>query len=402
MQSRLTAELAVLLVDDERQTLKYFERAFAKDFAVLTAASADEAEAIVDASPGKIGVIISDQRMPGRTGVSLLNAVRRKHPGIVRMLTTAYSELDDAIEAVNRGEIFRYIVKPWDFDLLRQEVNTGLLVYSLQAERDLLIGEKLIVRQRMVAVDRTRDLAVIVSSLPQLRYGPLAVDDYVRDSAAGLAAAAPTIDTAGLDLWSLPQAETRHMSDVAARAAAVAGAAGLTGAPAAAALADGVRTAIAAVTRLAGEAQVRIVDAGAPAQSVGTPAEVLDEIIAATLAAIVASVREGGEVTIAASNAATVNGTPGASVTITGTDAASRPDGLLYGSASRAGTVEPGRLFAAYLAARECGGSIKLTRGAETVDAQILLPFDPSKAAPPAPRTDWLDRLFQHFEAWPA
>jgi hypothetical protein len=291
---------------------------------------------------------------------------------------------------------------PWDFDLLRQEINTGLLVYSLQAERDLLIGEKLIVRQRMVAVDRTRDLAVIVSSLPQLRHGPLAVDDYVRDSAAGLAAAAPTIDTAGLDLWSLPQAETRHMSDVAARAAAVANVVGMTGASAAAALADGVRTAIAAVAPLATEAQVRIVDAGAPAQSVGTPAEVLDEIIAATLAAIVASVREGGEVTIAASNAATVNGTPGASVTITGTEAASRPDGLLYGSASRAGTVEPGRLFAAYLAARECGGTIKVTRGAETVDAQILLPFDRSKAVPPAPRADWLDRLFQHFEAWPA
>src|SRR5688572_26839461 len=180
MQSRPTAELAILLVDDERQTLKYFERAFAKDFPVLTAPSADEAEAIVDANPGKIGVVISDQRMPGRSGVSLLNSVRRKHPGIVRMLTTAYSELDDAIEAVNRGEIFRYIVKPWDFDLLRQEIKTGLLVFSLQTERELLIGEKLIARQRMMAVDRARDLAVIAAALPKLRHARLAVDDYVR------------------------------------------------------------------------------------------------------------------------------------------------------------------------------------------------------------------------------
>ncbi len=400
MQSRLTGDLAVLLVDDERQTLKYFERAFSKDFAVLTAASADEAEAIVDASPGKIGVIISDQRMPGRTGVSLLNAVRRKHPGIVRMLTTAYSELDDAIEAVNRGEIFRYIVKPWDFDLLRQEINTGLLVYSLQSERDLLIGEKLIVRQRMLAVDRTRDLAVIVSSLPQLRHARLAVDDYVRDSAAGLAAAAPSMDTAGLDLWSVPQAEARHMSDVALRAAKLA--AMSLGGSETAALADGVRAAIAAVAPLAAETKVRVVAGGSADVSVATPAPVLEEILAATLAAIVTGVRDGAEVTVAASNGATVNGTAGASVTITGTDAASRPDALLYGSSTRPGKVEPGRFFAAYLAARECGGSIKLKRGADTVDAQILLPFDRAKAEQPAPRADWLERLFQHFEEWPA
>ena len=175
-------DLAVLLVDDEKQTLKYFERAFSRDFKVLTAPSADEAEAIIDADPSKVGVLISDQRMPGRTGVSLLNSVRRKHPTIVRMLTTAYSELDDAIDAVNRGEIFRYIVKPWDFDLLRQEMNTAFLVHSLQSERDLLVGEKLHVRQRMVAVDRARDLAVIAAAFPGLRGVELAVSDYVRDS----------------------------------------------------------------------------------------------------------------------------------------------------------------------------------------------------------------------------
>jgi len=396
MQSRLTVDLAVLLVDDERQTLKYFERAFAKDFSVLTAASADEAEAIVDASAGKIGVIISDQRMPGRTGVSLLNAVRRKHPGIVRMLTTAYSELDDAIEAVNRGEIFRYIVKPWDFDLLRQEINTGLLVYSLQAERDLLIGEKLIVRQRMLAVDRTRDLAVIVASLPQLRYGHLAVDDYVRDSAAGLAAAAPTMETAGLDLWSVPQAEARHMSAVAARAAAVAAMAASSSANAP--VADAVRAAIAATGPLVAETKVKVADASASTASVAASASMLEEIVTATLAAVVAAVREGAEVKISASEAPS-----GTDIIIAGSDAASRPDALLYGSATRPGNVEPSRLFAAYLAARECGGSIKLTRGEDAIEARISLPADRSKVEPPAPpRADWLDRLFQHFEAWPA
>lgn len=400
MQSRLTADLAVLLVDDERQTLKYFERAFAKDFTVLTAASADEAEAIVDASPGKIGVIISDQRMPGRTGVSLLNAVRRKHPGVVRMLTTAYSELDDAIEAVNRGEIFRYIVKPWDFDLLRQEINTGLLVHSLQSERDLLIGEKLIVRQRMLAVDRTRDLAVIVASLPQLRHGRLAVDDYLRDSAAGLAAAAPNMETAGLDLWSVPQAEAQHMSGVAQRAAKVAEMS--AGAVGSVAVGRAVSSALAAVGPLASETKVTVVDGGGPNVSVSAPAGVLEEMITATLASAVADVQEGAQVTVASSDGVAVNGTQGVCVTITGTEAASRPDALLYGSATRPGRTDPGRLFAAYLAARELGGVIQLTRSAGTVEAKVLLPFDAAKAQTPAIHADWLTKLFQHFEDWPA
>jgi two-component system probable response regulator PhcQ len=401
MQSRPTADLSILLVDDERQTLKYFERAFAKDFKVMVAASADEAEAIVDANPGKIGVVISDQRMPGRSGVSLLNAVRRKHPGIVRMLTTAYSELDDAIEAVNRGEIFRYIVKPWDFDLLRQEIKTGLLVYSLQTERELLIGEKLIVRQRMLAVDRARDLAVIAASLPDLTAAKLAVDDYVRDCAANHATAPASTEFSTLDLWSVPQAEAAHMSAVAAEAARVGEQfrSGQTGSGAA--IADCINAAVAAAAAQASAGKVQVKPDAGGAATLQIPAAVVSDIVTGVLSAIIRSAPEGGEVRVSATPLAAVHGTPGVEVRVTASEAARGADQLLYCPASKAGTGEPGRLFGAYLAARECGGTVRLVREGDTLSAVISLPIDRSKAAVPPVRTNWLDGLFQHFENWP-
>src|SRR6266550_2311348 len=85
---------AVLYVDDEVQSLKYFEKAYSKEFRVLTAASVDDALELLRLDGDNIGVIITDQRM-------------------LRMLTTAYSDIDSAIEAVNSGAIYKYVVKPW-------------------------------------------------------------------------------------------------------------------------------------------------------------------------------------------------------------------------------------------------------------------------------------------------
>lgn len=400
MQSRPTAELSILLVDDERQTLKYFERAFAKDFNVLTAPSADEAENIVDANPGKIGVVISDQRMPGRSGVSLLNSIRRKHPGIVRMLTTAYSELDDAIEAVNRGEIFRYIVKPWDFDLLRQEIKTGLLVYGLQTERELLVGEKLIARQRMLAVDRARDLAIIAASLPRLKYASLAVDDYVRDCAANYAKGPSLNETSALDLWSVPQAEARHMSSVASAAASVADHLQSSSGGGSASMAGCIDEAIKAAASQATVAKVRLLTGDIDNTTIGVPADVLRDIVGGVLSAIVGSAAEGAEVRVS-SVGGEVSGTPGVDVRVTVNHAERGADTLLYCPAARVGTGDPGRLFASYVAARECGGVVRLGRDGEALTAVIALPLDKGKAKVAEVRSDWLETLFQHFEDWP-
>ena len=84
----------ILIVDDEPQAVKYFKKAFGAKYEVLTATSADEAESLVLSGDHNIGLVITDQRMPGRSGVSLLNRIRNERPDIVRMLTTAYADLD--------------------------------------------------------------------------------------------------------------------------------------------------------------------------------------------------------------------------------------------------------------------------------------------------------------------
>lgn len=398
MKSSQPVEPAILLVDDERQTLKYFERAFARDFPVLTAASADEAEAIVDANVGKIGVVITDQRMPERTGVSLLKSIRKKHPAIVRMLTTAYSQLDDAIDAVNRGEIFRYIVKPWDFDLLRQEIRTALMVYNLQLERQLLIGEKLNVRHRMVAVDRVRDLAVIAAGLPRLRFAQLAVDDYVRDSVGTATAAEAMTPSELLDLWSIPKSEAVHMGAVARSAAATAER--LSGAKQGdASLGDCVTQAVAATAAQARSARVTVAADGVGGLSVAVAPDVLSGLLTDTLSAMIREMVEGGQIDVTAKNGATVNAAPGALVMLNARGDVAGSDPLLYGMANLA--EEPGRLFAAYLATRESGGTIKVARNAEGMQAEIALPLDRTKISVTEAKPDWLVTLFQRFENWP-
>lgn len=130
---------AVLYVDDEPRSIKYFVRAFEHDFRIRTAASVAEAEELLASDSDEVGVLITDQRMPVQTGVQLLNRTKTRYPDIVRLLTTAYADLDDAVSAVNRGEIFRYILKPWDINILRGELQDALDLYRRQRhDRDLL------------------------------------------------------------------------------------------------------------------------------------------------------------------------------------------------------------------------------------------------------------------------
>jgi two-component system probable response regulator PhcQ len=196
---------AVLFVDDEAMALKYFRRAFAKDFRVLTAGSVAAAEEVLAQEGDGIGVVITDQRMPGETGVDLLRRLRRDHPAIVRMLTTAYSDLADAIEAVNRGEIFRYITKPWKLDELGVELRQAMAFHELRRERDALLAEKLSAQQRMLATFRARDLLVMAASLQTLHNAQAAVKAYLD---LALPVQTPTPDES--EPWALLKRETER------------------------------------------------------------------------------------------------------------------------------------------------------------------------------------------------
>jgi response regulator RpfG family c-di-GMP phosphodiesterase len=129
---------AVLYVDDEEQALKYFKRGFDKQFRILTATNAAQALSILEDPDSGIGVVISDQRMPGKTGVELLSEVRKRWPAIVRILITAYTEIEDAVAAVNAGAVYKYINKPAEFSLLRDVLTEALGIHQQTIERDRL------------------------------------------------------------------------------------------------------------------------------------------------------------------------------------------------------------------------------------------------------------------------
>ncbi len=126
----VTRPPCLLLVDDEPSVLSALRRLFRpQGYQVLLANSGAEALAMLDAQP--VDLVVSDMRMPEMDGASVLEAVRSRHPAAVRMLLTGYADIDSTMAAINRGEIHRYIAKPWeDADLL-------LVVRDALTRRDL-------------------------------------------------------------------------------------------------------------------------------------------------------------------------------------------------------------------------------------------------------------------------
>lgn len=151
----------ILFVDDEPMALKYFERLVGPLAPVITASSVEQGKAVLRERGGEIAVLVSDQRMPGAHGNELLRFARDYHPQIVRMLTTAYSELGEAIEAINSGEIYRYITKPWEMASLHADLRNALELAELRNERDHLVREKLLVQQQQLLGSRLASLAML-------------------------------------------------------------------------------------------------------------------------------------------------------------------------------------------------------------------------------------------------
>lgn len=106
----------VVFVDDDAGNRQAFHAAFRHELEILLAASAEEVLSLLATHDAH--VVIADQRMPGTTGSELLARVREHHPGVKRMLVTAYADLEALIEAVNNGGVTRYFAKPWMSDQL--------------------------------------------------------------------------------------------------------------------------------------------------------------------------------------------------------------------------------------------------------------------------------------------
>ena len=156
---------AILYVDDEEKSLKYFARAFEEKFRILTAASAQDGLKLIEAHGEDIGVLMTDQRMPGEKGVWLLEKARQLHPRTIRILATAYSDMEAAISAVNTGAIYKYVTKPWDPDQLEETLKRALEFFLVQNERDQLLREKMSVLHNMMIADRIVSLGLLAAGL---------------------------------------------------------------------------------------------------------------------------------------------------------------------------------------------------------------------------------------------
>ncbi|MGA2887580.1 MAG: response regulator [Terracidiphilus sp.] len=128
----------VLFVDDEKDVLDGYQRMLYKDFAVSTALGGQQGLASIQ-EHGPYAVVISDMRMPGMNGAEFLAQVRQKAPGTVRMLLTGCSDMRVAIDAVNEGNIFRFLTKPCEKEALVSAIKIGLVQYhSAAAEMELV------------------------------------------------------------------------------------------------------------------------------------------------------------------------------------------------------------------------------------------------------------------------
>ena len=158
-------KFAILYVDDEEKSLKYFARAFGENFRVLTASSAQDGLKLVEQHGEDIAVLMTDQRMPGEKGVWLLEKSRNLHPRTIRILATAFSDMEAAIDAVNTGAIYKYVTKPWDPAQLEETLKRALEFFMVQQERDQLLREKMSVLHNMMIADRIVSLGLLAAGL---------------------------------------------------------------------------------------------------------------------------------------------------------------------------------------------------------------------------------------------
>lgn len=140
----------ILIVDDEAEILRVLEKTLEDDYEIVTCLRAKEAIGLIDDS---FYVILSDQRMPEMSGSEFFRIVREKHPQIVRIIMSGYSDMNALISSVNQGEIFRYINKPWEFQEL---LNTLKLAVEKHMET---VAHRKLVDENKHLIERNREVA---------------------------------------------------------------------------------------------------------------------------------------------------------------------------------------------------------------------------------------------------
>ncbi len=126
----------ILYVDDEENNLHAFKATFRRDYKVALAISAIEGREYLKSN--EVDIIITDQRMPEETGVDFLASVIPLYPDPIRILLTGYTDIQAVIDAINKGQVYHYLTKPWEEDYMRTVIKNAHEVFSLRRENKKL------------------------------------------------------------------------------------------------------------------------------------------------------------------------------------------------------------------------------------------------------------------------
>lgn len=170
----------ILIVDDERANLQKLKRTFVDEFIVHQAENGEQALEILRSH--QAAVIITDQRMPGMSGVDLLKRSLELSPSSLRIILTGYTEVDDLMDAINEGHVHRYITKPWDPYSLRETVRKELESWALKEEnarlaRELEKANEALARENLRL---QQEIEVLQPSSPDLIYQSRAMSDLLN------------------------------------------------------------------------------------------------------------------------------------------------------------------------------------------------------------------------------
>ena len=150
----LNQKYSVLYIDDEEHNLISFKSTFRREYDIHVASSARTGLEIMEQN--EINLVITDQRMPEMTGVEFLEKVKYQYPDCVRMIMTGFSDMDAIIQAINKGNIYRYITKPWNRAELKITIDSAFEVYHLKLQNRNLIADLKEVNQNLEKIVEQR------------------------------------------------------------------------------------------------------------------------------------------------------------------------------------------------------------------------------------------------------
>ena len=142
---------SLMVVDDEPYILATLSALLSNEFEVITSNSAEEAQKLF--AERQTDIILSDQKMPRMSGVQLLEWVRQSYPKTIRLMMTGYADLEEAVEAINRGHVYRYIPKPWRAEDLLETLRTAARTFVLERSHEQLLDELRLVNDELRALN---------------------------------------------------------------------------------------------------------------------------------------------------------------------------------------------------------------------------------------------------------